>query len=97
MFNLRDKNLSYIIVSIDTNNIQIYESISSVLYSKDYTIIPINSHLEGKTNLSYIGISICSDDEIRSDSIYIMDKFQIDSVIVKYNNQSEVVRIYNDG
>ena len=26
-----------------------------------------------------------------------MDKFQIDSVIVKYNNQSEVVRIYNDG
>ena len=97
MFNLRDKNLSYIIVSIDTNNIQIYESISSVLYSKDYTIIPINSHSEGKTNLSYIGISICSDDEIRSDSIYIMDKFQIDSVIVKYNNQSEVVRIYNDG
>lgn len=104
MFNLLDKNVSYIIVSPEKysntslqNNVNC-EKLCSILYSKDYTIFPITGFYEGKYEKSFLAISSSNNnDELRFDAIYVMDQFEQDSVIVKYKFDESVSKILNDG
>ena len=83
MFNLLDKNISYILVSpervnntLSQNNINC-EKLCSILYSKDYTIFSITGFHEGKYEKSFLAISSSTNnDELRFDAIYIMDEFE---------------------
>lgn len=104
MFNLQDLNISYIIITPDrdyyqpSENKALYESICTVLYSKDYTIIPIKSYLNGLYENSLIAISsIDNNDDLRFDSIFLMDKFKQTSAIVKYKGEKDPVRINESG
>ena len=104
MFNLLDKNISYIIVSPEKNDNSTLENnvncekLCSILYSKDYTIFPITGYYEGKYEKSFLAISSSNNnDDLRFDAIYVMDQFNQDSVIVKYKLDESVSKIYNDG
>ena len=102
MFNLSDPNLSYMIISPEKigynpiDNRLVCERICSILYSKDYNIIPIKSYTNGYYDNSFIAINLYDNDELRKDAIYIMDSFNCDSVIAKYKNES-FTKIINDG
>ena len=78
MFNLSDPNISYLIISPEKDFLQSFENnlscerICSILYSKDYTIIPIKSYFEGKYDKSFIAINSGDNDDLRMDSIYLI-------------------------
>lgn len=104
MFNLLDKNISYILFSPEKNYNTVLENnvncerACSILYSKDYTIIPVSGHYRGKNEKSFLAISPkSSNDDIRNDAIFLLDWFEQDSVIVKYLAESEATLIKNDG
>jgi hypothetical protein len=104
MFNLLDRNISYIIVSPEKkennpsqNNINC-EKLCSILYSKDYTIFPIAGYYDGKYEKSFLAISSSNNnDDLRFDAIYVMDQFEQESVIVKYHSDETASKISNDG
>ena len=103
MFNLTDLNLSYIIISpeepgaLPSDNNHICERLCSILYSKDYTVIPVKSYNEGMYDKSFIAITSADNDTLRFDAIWLMDKFYQPSVIAKYKGESNAVRIAYDG
>jgi hypothetical protein len=103
MFNLSDPNISYMLISPEKgdnlpseNNINC-ERICSILYSKDYTIIPVTGYYEGKYERSFIAVCAGDSDSLRFDAIYLMDKFDQDSVIVKYKGENSATKVTPDG
>ena len=95
MFNLSDKNISYLIFPSDLSTIE-YERSCNILYSKDYSIIPISTY-EGKYERSYIAISSTDNDNLRFDAIFLTEQFNKSSVIIKYLGESNPTKILNDG
>lgn len=103
MLNLLDENSSYIIINPFTNYLTQYENkvvlerICSVLYPKNYTIFPIYSLSKNIKENSIF--AICPDDNntLRKDSLFLMDKFGQDSIIVKYKNDIEFKLIEKTG
>ena len=95
MFNLFDKSTSYLIVS-PGNNV-LCESVCTILYSRDYTIIPIKSYYRQEYSQSFIAFSMTNNDSLREDAIYLMDNFYNDSVIVKYRSEDYPKIIRKDG
>ena len=104
MFNLSDPNISYILFSpeSETNseeeNKSLYERACSILYSKDYTIISVKGFCDGLYENSFIALPKSpNNDDLRKDSIYLLDSFQQDSVIIKYVGEESSSKILSDG
>jgi len=103
MLNLLDENSSYIIINPFTNyltqheNKIVLERICSVLYPKNYTIFPIYSFSKNIRENSIL--AMCPDDNntLRKDSVFLMDKFGQENVIVKYKNDIEYKLIEKTG
>ena len=53
----------------------------------------------GKSSKSFIAVNTSqnTNDDLRSDSIYLMENFGVDNVIVKYNKESDPTKINGDG
>jgi hypothetical protein len=103
MFDLNNINTSYLLISPEKkNNYPIDNKFScdkllNILYAKDYTILQINSYHKNLYENSFIAISPDDNSNVlREDSLYIMNEFDLDSVYVKYRNES-VVNVLNDG
>ena len=102
MFNLTDKKISYVIItpSNESNSIDnnfICNKVCNILYSKDYTVLPITEYQNGVYNKSFIGISNDNNDRLRKDSIYLIDEFGRDSVIIKYKDEDVIKKLLNNG
>lgn len=103
MINLLDKFLAYMLVSPEREGNTILENnvncdrVSSVLYSKDYTIIPITGFFNNKYDKSFISITEGTNDDLRTDSIYLINNFVPEPIIVKYRNDDFITKIYTDG
>jgi len=104
MFNLSDPNISYILFSPESEsnseeeNKNLYERACSILYSKDYTIIPVRGLYDGVYENSFIALPRHpSNDDLRKDSIYLLDSFHQDSVIIKYVGEESSSKILSDG
>jgi len=102
MFNLTDKNISYLLVSpekmsnsIEENKI-VCDKLCTLLYSRNYIVIPIIGHYDGRIENSFIGIQN-SNNEVRKDAIYLIEEFDQDSIIVKYKDETSAKKILNDG
>jgi hypothetical protein len=104
MFNLNDTKQSYIIVSpeifgfgVVENNIAC-ERACSVLYSRDYILVPISTYDKGMVSKSFIGVNTGgTNDTLREDSIYLLEMLGINNVIVKYKDDDKATLIKNDG
>jgi hypothetical protein len=81
--------------SLDNNFL--CDKVCNILYSKDYTIFPINEYCNGVYSKSFIAVSNDSNDKLRRDSIYLIDEFNKDSIIVKYKDEELPKRILNNG
>lgn len=104
MFNLSEPNVSYILFSPEKQdqdqleNKNAFEKACSVLYSKEYTILPVTGYLNEQYEQSIIAIpNSPNNDLLRKDSIYLMDLFHQDSVIVKYLQEVKSIKIFKDG
>lgn len=102
MFNLTDKNISYLLISPEKNSNSVDENkivcdkLCTLLYSRNYIIIPIMGYYEGQKENSFIAIQNDTN-EIRTDAIYLIEEFDQESIIVKYKDEVSAKRILSDG
>lgn len=89
--NLEQSNISYVIISSDKLN-----DMTSILYAKEYNIIPIKGYYKDRFEESIITYGP-DNDSIRKDTLFILNHFDHDSAIIKYVGESSARRIFKDG
>lgn len=103
MINPIDKNVAYILISpeksfnLPLENQVACERLCSVLYSKGYTILPVQGYYKNKYEKSFLAFTDDSNDDLRFDAIFLMDMFEQDTVIVKYRGDEFANKIFKDG
>lgn len=89
--NLSNINISYIIIpSCD-------EATLSILDSRSYQILPIQSYLGGQYSDSYMGYSDVDNNSLRTDILFLLEKTNCKNLIIKYKGESIPRRISEDG
>jgi hypothetical protein len=104
MVNLSNPNTSFILFSphnesnSELENKSNFEKACSILYSKDYTILEVEGIYRGIKEKSILAFPISNNnDNLRSDSLFLIDTFQQESLIVKYSNETNSKKILNNG
>ena len=92
MNGLKEINTSYII--IESNRI---DAIMSFLYAKEYKILQIQGYFEGVFDDAIIAYGKTDNDDLRRDSLFILDSFHCDSAVIKYIGESDIKKVYKDG
>jgi hypothetical protein len=90
--NLDDKRVSYILISSDK-----IDDISSVLWAKEYTLIPIKGFYKGQYEDSVLAYSNIDNDDLRKETIFLLNHFQQECAIIKYLGESGAKKIFSDG
>jgi hypothetical protein len=89
---LNNERLSYILISSEK-----IDDISSVLWAKDYTILPIKGYYKGQYEDSIMAYSNVDNDELRKDTIFLLNHFSQECAIIKYLGETGAKKIYTDG
>ena len=104
MFNLNGTDISYILFSPEQKDLSknenslLCEKASSILYSKDYTVIQVKGHYKGELENSFIALqNVPNNNSLREDCLYLIEIFKQNNAIVKYHGQSDATKIYNSG
>lgn len=92
MTGLSQVNNSYMILSSTK-----LDDIVSVLYAKDYQIIPIKEYYKGVYGDSIISFGRVDNDNLRNDVIFLLNHFHEDFAIIKYFGETVVKKILKDG
>lgn len=90
--NLTDINISYIILPSDK-----WVQTISYLYSKDYKITEMLTQQNNIKDKSIFSYNEVDNKELRKDTLFILDHFDIEYAFIKYNNTSEIFKIYKSG
>lgn len=90
MIGLDQATSSYIIISSN-------DGIESTLYGRDYSIVPIKEFYRGSYTDSVISYGRVDNDNLRKDVLFLLNKFNQESAIIKYIGESIIRRIYKDG
>ena len=90
--NLTDTKISYIILSSDN-----IDDMVSILYAKDYKVIPIQGYYQGNYENSAIAYSYIDNDELRKDLIFLLNHFNQECGIIKYLGEKSAKKIFSDG
>jgi hypothetical protein len=99
MINLNDINLSYIIASPEieglsqTENIHRNNTFINMLYSMNYSIIPIWGFQNAVYEKYYIAISSEDNDIFEKETRLIINQFCFNEIIVKFKGESLLTRI----
>lgn len=99
MFNLNDKNISYMIVSPEDSNLSDMENkvicnrFTNILYNKEYTIADIKSQYRGHIENSFICISYNDNVQLKNDAIFLIENFNIGNIVLKYKGNSSPIKI----
>src|ERR1035437_4698059 len=89
---LEQSNTSYVILSSDKLNDMV-----SILYAKDYHVIPIKGYYRGQYEDSVIAFSqVDNNDELRKDILFLLNQFQQECAIVKYFGETSAKKIFSD-
>lgn len=72
------------------------DDIMSVLYAKNYQIIPIKGYYQGQYEDSLIAFGV-DNDELRKDLIFLLNHFRVDSGVVKYFGEVNAKKVFRDG
>lgn len=92
MIGLDQATSSYMIISSTK-----LDDIESVLYGRDYSIIPIKEFFQGEYNNSIISYGRVDNDNLRKDVLFLLDKFDQESAIIKYLGENIIKKIFKDG
>jgi hypothetical protein len=92
VIDLSSYNISYFLLS--SNNL---DDVISVLYAKNYQVIPIKGYYKGHYEDSVIAFGSYDNDELRKDIIFLLNHFHINHGVIKYSGEGEVKKIFGDG
>jgi hypothetical protein len=103
MINLNDINLSFLMTSPEVVGLSQLENnhrnnmFLNMLYSMNYSILPIYAYTTGIYEKNYLGV--CSEDnaKLRQEAIFMMNQFGKNDIIVKYKGQNLLTKILKDG
>ena len=90
--NLENPQISYLLISSDK-----LDDILSVLYSRDYQILEMKNYESGIFCDSILAYGTIDSDSLRSDIVFLLDKFDVKSAIIKYKVENKPRRIFNTG
>ena len=91
MIDLTNQKISYIVISSEK-----IDDIMSVLYAKNYQIIPLKGYYQGQYEDSLIAFGV-DNDELRKDLIFLLNHFRVDSGVVKYFGEIDAKKVNKDG
>ena len=92
MFGLDKPNTSFAIISSTR-----LDDVTSILYAKDYQIIPLKGFYRGQYEESVMAFGKVDNDNLRKDIIFLLNHFQEDCAIIKYLGESNAKKIFRDG
>ena len=92
MSGLEQANTSYVILSADNLN-----SLSSILYAKEYKLLSMQVYYQGKFEESIMAFKMTNNDDLRRDVVFMLDHFNLDSAIIKYFGETEPKKVFNNG
>lgn len=91
--NLTDLRISYIIISSRK-----LDDMISILYAKEFQIIPIKGYYKGNYEDSVIAYNTnISNDILREESIFLLNHFKEECAIIKYTGEGGAKKIFFDG
>jgi hypothetical protein len=93
MLGLEQPNTSYMLISSSEN----LDQITSVLYAKNYQILPIKGYFEGMFEDSIMAFGRTDNDELRNDILFLLGHFNEKNAIIKYLGESEAKRVFFNG
>lgn len=100
MFFLTNSDVSYLLINpkkssdSELENQWNSERVCSVLYSKDFEVIPLKEFYENIYTEVYLGVTPNrDDDEIRKEALDILHFLDLDKGILKYNSSKNPVEI----
>lgn len=91
MIDLTNPQISYIVVSSEK-----IDDIMSILYAKNYQIIPIKGYYHGQYEDSLMAFGV-DNEELRKDLIFLLNHFHEDCGIVKYYGETIAKKVFKDG
>jgi hypothetical protein len=91
VIDLTNPKISYIVVSSEK-----IDDIMSILYAKNYQIIPLKGYYQGQYEDSLIAFGV-DNDELRKDLIFLLNHFREDCGIVKYFGETGAKKVFKDG
>jgi hypothetical protein len=89
---LENPKISFIILSSPK-----LEDMVSILYAKNYQIIPIQGFYRNNYENSIIAYSDIENDEMRSDLIFLLNHFHQECGIIKYKGETGAKKVFKDG
>ncbi len=92
MLDLSNPNLSFILLSSEN-----LDDMRSILWAKNYQIIPIQGYYQDVYEDSALAFSSIDNDELRKDLIFLLNHFRQDCGIIKYKGETGVKKIFSDG
>lgn len=92
MIGLEQVNTSYVILSSPK-----IDDMLSILYAKDYQVIPIQGYYKRSYENAAISFGKVDNDNLRKDVLLILNYSNEDSAIIKYFGESQIRRIFKDG
>jgi len=92
MIALNQPNISFVIFCSQKLN-----DIISILYAKDYVVMPLQSFYHGDYEDSVMAFSKVDNDILRQDVLQLLNIFHEDFAIIKYNGEGEAKKIFRDG
>lgn len=103
MIDLNDKNISYLIISPEILGISQMENnhrtnmFLNMLYSMNYSIIPIQTYEKGIYEKSYIAITPEDNERFKKEIFMIMNQFRKSEVILKWKNDLLLTKMTAEG
>jgi hypothetical protein len=89
---LTNKNLSFILLSSEK-----IDDMLSILYAKNYQIIPIKGYYRGQYENSALAFSDVDNDELRKELIFLLNHFHQECGIIKYKGETVAKKLFADG
>jgi hypothetical protein len=103
MIDLNDVNISYLITTPEILGISQMENnhrtnmFLNMLYSMNYSIIPIQSYDKGIYEKSYIAITPEDNERFKKEIFMIMEQFRTSEIIVKWKNDNLLHKMTLEG
>lgn len=92
MLDLSNPNLAFILLSSEN-----LHDMMSILWAKEYQIIPIKGFYRGQYEDSALAFSNCDNDGLRSDLLFLLNHFSQQSGIIKYSGEGGSKKVFADG
>jgi hypothetical protein len=92
VIDLNNPKMSFVLLSSDR-----LDDMVSILYAKNYQVIPMQAYYKGQYEDSVIAFSAIDNDELRKDLIFLLNHFHQDSAVIKYIGETDVKKLFRDG